>query len=101
MDDIKDRLSRIEKQGVDAHVAQRVMENSFTAHQQQNDKDFEHLDECLHRSDTESKTRDEEIRADIKETRADVLWLKQFAWKAGGALLVLVPLANYFVDKYL
>jgi hypothetical protein len=108
MDDIKDRLSRIEKQGVDALVSTSVLENSFTSHADQNVKDFKHVDECIHRSEAESKGRDESLAQQIEKMAQDIKKLtesdlesKKFQWKFGGALLVLVPLANHFLGKLL
>ena len=101
MDDLKDRLVRIEKQGTDASIATKVMEASFTTHIAQNEKDFKHVDDCLHRSDSESKSRDEEVSKQIEKMAEEVQELKSFMWRTSGALLVLVPLVNHLAGKYL
>lgn len=108
MDDLKDRLSRIEKQGIDGHISNKLLEASFDTHRADNEKDFRHVDECIHRSDAESRERDDAImreltlhRDEFVSLRADFTSVKAAVLKATGALLVLVPLANYFMGKFL
>lgn len=101
MDDLKDRLTRIEKQGTDAHIATKVMESNFENHIDQNTKDFKHVDDCIHRSDNESRARDNGIAAQMEKMSSDIAELKQFMYRAGGALLVLVPVVNHLVGKFL
>lgn len=101
MDDLKSRLIRIEQQGVDAQIATKVMENSFDNHIDQNVKDFKHVDDCIHRSDDESRGRDHDLAKVVDKMSEDLMELKKFMWKTGGALLILVPLVNHVVGKYL
>jgi len=101
MEDLKDRLVRIEKQGTDAAIATRVMEASFDTHREQNEKDFQHVDECIHRNEDASKKRDDEIVKQLEKMSNEVQELKSFMWRTSGALLVLVPLVNHLAQKYL
>jgi hypothetical protein len=101
MDDIKDRLTRIEQQGTDAQVSTRVLENSFDNHSTQNAKDFKHMDDCIHRTEEDSKVRDDSLAKQVERMSDDIQELKQFMYRAGGALLVLVPLVNHIAGKYL
>ena len=101
MDDIKDRLTRIEGQNTTAIVEQKVMNHSFKSHSEQNERDFQHVDDCIHRTETESRSRDADILSEVKTIKADVAELKMFMWRASGALLVLVPVVNHLVSKFL
>lgn len=112
MEDLRERLARIEEQGKVSHTAQRVMENSFEKHEAQNERDFKHVDGCIHRADDESRNRDEAIMRSVEKLSQDVASraekhdaeiqeLKQFMWKVSGALLVLVPLSNQLLGKLL
>lgn len=119
MDDLKERLSRIEVQNTGQLVEQRVLNNSFETHKVQNERDFEHVDDCIHRSDSESKARDDDIKqaltslaADTKAALSsiaddvarmrdtDIAELKKFMWKTGGALLILVPLVQHVISRF-
>lgn len=101
MDELKDRLTRIEQLGSDGHVAQKVIESSFQTHAIQNEKDFQHVDECMHRADADSKARDEAILRQISELRTEFDQVKTWVLKASGALLVLVPVVNQLLGKFL
>lgn len=101
MDDLRDRLTRIETQNTGLLVEQRVLNNSFDSHKLQNERDFEHVDVCIHRADNESKQRDGSILDEVKSIKLDVHELKQFMWRVSGALLVLVPLVNHLSSKFL
>lgn len=119
MDDLKERLSRIEVQNTGQLVEQRVMNHSFETHKQQNERDFGHVDDCIHRSDSESKSRDDDIKqaltslaADTRQALSsiaddvarmrdtDIAELKKFMWKTGGALLILVPVVQHVISKF-
>jgi hypothetical protein len=101
MDDIRERLNRIESGGTNQLVEQRVLNNSFETHKAQNERDFQHVDECIHRSDDDSKKRDSAVLEEVRTIKDDVAELKKFMWRASGALLVLVPLVNHLTSKFL
>lgn len=101
MDDVKQRLERIEQQGVKAQIATEVQKATYAAHEVQNAKDFKHVDECLHRTEESSVKRDEATLEVVKEIRAQLEEVKKLVWRSVGALLVIVPVINFILNKVL
>ena len=101
MEDMKNRLERIEQHAIDNKVQQHVMQSSFETHERQNEKDFQHVDECIHRTEKGSIQRDENLERLLKEIQLKFDEVQQLVWKGVGALLVIVPVINYFVGRFL
>ena len=98
-DDIRNEIRDISKKQTEMIVEQRVQNTAFSEHKVQNEKDFNHIGDDIHRTDSDSRARDENIVSIVKEIRDQFDEVRAMVWKACGALLVIVPVINFLVDK--
>lgn len=94
MEDIRNRV-------IDLQVKTEVQNASFVEHKLQNQKDFEHIDDCIHRTEADSKGRDDHLLELVKDTKRDVEWLKNRVWWGMGATAALVLAGEYFIKVFL
>ena len=94
-------MENIKEQLTDLRVKSEVQSTLFAEHKAQNEKDFKHIDDCIHRSEKESKDRDDAVMVIVKEIRQQFEEVKKMVWKATGALLIVVPVLNMIINKML
>ena len=78
----------------DVHTALAIQNTAFTRHEVQQTKDFEHIDDCIHRVSNEADGRANSLDAKLEELKGDIAELKSIVYKLSGGGLVLVFLFN-------
>ena len=101
MDEIRGQLKDLSIQQRDLLVEQKVTSAAFVDHKIHNAEDFKHVDDCIHRSENQSRERDDSILLVVNEIRKQFDEVRTLVWKASGALLVIVPAVNWLIPKIL